>query len=95
VDLAELPPDTDRPRGKSERVEWFLASTYCSCKVANDTCTGMFYTLASCNPNGCGMPNHIRERVGELIDQGKTDAQIFAELKKSQGPLMLKQHLLP
>jgi hypothetical protein len=95
VEQAELPPDLDRPRQKAERIEWFLASTYCSCKVANDTCTGMFYTLASCNTNGCGMPNFVRDRVAKLIDKGLNDQQIFAELKKTQGPLMLKQHLLP
>jgi hypothetical protein len=95
ADLAELPPDIDRPRTKAERIDWFLASTYCTCQVANNTCTGMFYTLASCNVNACGMPNHIRDTVAEYIDQGKTDRQIWDELKKSQGPLMLKPHLLP
>src|SRR5207249_2857058 len=61
VDGAKLPPDIDRPRAtKQERIEWFLASIYCTCGVAGDRCTGHFYTLASCNPNGCGMPNHMR-----------------------------------
>jgi cytochrome c-type biogenesis protein CcmH/NrfF len=55
----------------------------------------MFYTLASCNENACGMPNHIREEVAELIDKGMTDKQIFDALKKSQGPLMARPHLLP
>ena len=45
------------PRERAERIEWFLASIYCTCKVTNDICTGDFYTLSSCNPNGCGMPN--------------------------------------
>jgi len=36
VEAAKLPPDLDRPRGKDERVEWFLASIYCSCGVAGD-----------------------------------------------------------
>jgi hypothetical protein len=95
IDASELPPDIDRPRTKEERVEWFLASTYCSCNVMGETCTGMFYTLASCNVHACGMPNHIRAKVAGLIDQGLADRQIWEELKKSQGPLMLKQHLLP
>jgi hypothetical protein len=95
IDLAELPPDIDRPRSKPERLEWFLASTYCTCAVGNNTCTGMFYTLASCNVNACGMPNHIRDTVAELIDKGMSDRQIWDELKKSQGPVMLKPHLVP
>src|SRR5262249_54387055 len=36
VDTATLPPDLDRPRSKQERIEWFLASIYCTCKVAGD-----------------------------------------------------------
>ncbi len=95
VDTAVLPPDLDRPRSKNERVEWFLASIYCTCQVKGDVCTGMFYTLASCNPNGCGMPNHARKRVGEMIDKGLTDQQIFEELLKEQGPDLLRPHLLP
>ena len=55
---------------------------YCTCGVGKDTCTGHFYTLASCNVNGCGMPAATRKRLGELIDQGLTDKQIFAELRK-------------
>ncbi len=95
LDNAELPPDIDRPRAKEERIDWFLASSYCSCGVKGDGCTGMFYTLASCNVNACGMPNHIRSKVAAFIDKGLTDRQIWDELKKTQGPLMLKQHLLP
>ena len=95
VDTAKLPPDLDRPRTKEERVEWFLASIYCSCGVAGDVCTGHFYTLASCNPNGCGMPRHMRQLVGEQIDKGLTDKQIFEVLLKEHGPDLLRQHLEP
>lgn len=95
VDASDLPPDLDRPRPKQDRVEWFLASIYCSCNVRGDRCTGMFYTLASCNTHACGMPNQMRGRIGKLIDEGMTDRQIFDVLKKEQGPLLLKQHLLP
>jgi hypothetical protein len=95
VDSAQLPPDLGRPRSKQERIEWFLASIYCTCKVKNNTCTGHFYTLASCNPNGCGMPNHMRKTLAAKIDQGLTDQQIFEELLKEQGPLLLRPHLLP
>jgi hypothetical protein len=95
VDAAKLPPDLDRPRTKEERVEWFLASVYCSCGVAGDVCTGHFYTLASCNPNACGMPRHMRQVVAEQIDKGMTDKQIFELLLREHGPDLLRQHLEP
>jgi hypothetical protein len=95
VDLATLPPDLDRARAKAERIEWFLASIYCPCGVKGDTCTGDFYTLASCNPNACGMPHHMREVIAGKIDKGLTDRQIFEELLKEQGPELLRQHLRP
>jgi hypothetical protein len=95
VEASAYPPDADRPRSKGERVEWFLASIYCACGVGHDTCTGHFYTLASCNPNGCGLPNHMRDDLRKLIDQGLTDRQIFDELVKMHGPNLTKPHLAP
>jgi hypothetical protein len=95
VDSGPYPPDIDRPRTGTERVEWFLANIYCACGVSNDVCTGHFYTLASCNPNGCGMPNRTRGSVKKMIDRGLTDRQIFDELVKEHGPLSLRPHLLP
>jgi hypothetical protein len=95
VDLAQLPPDMDRSRSKAERIEWFLASMYCPCGVSGDTCTGDFYTLASCNPNACGMPHFMRQTIAAKIDKGLTDRQIFEELLKEQGPDLLRQHLRP
>jgi hypothetical protein len=95
VDASPLPPDLDRPRSREERIEWFLASIYCTCKVKGDGCTGHFYTLASCNPNACGMPNHMRKEVAALIDKGMTDRQIFEQLLKEHGPDLVKPHLLP
>ncbi len=95
VDQADWPPDLDRPRTKAERIEWFLASIYCPCGVSGDTCTGDFYTLASCNPNACGMPQFIRQVIAGKIDKGLTDRQIFDELVKEQGPNLLRQHLKP
>jgi hypothetical protein len=92
---AQLPPDLDRPRTKAERVDWFLASIYCTCGVKGDICTGHFYTLASCNVNGCGMPNHMRQKVAGLIDKGLSDKQVFEELLKEHGPGLLRPHLLP
>jgi hypothetical protein len=93
VDTAALPPDMDRPRSKAERIEWFLASIYCTCAIGGDGCTGHFYTLASCNPNGCGMPNHLREVLAEEIKKGLTDKQIFEKLLKEHGPTLLRPHL--
>ncbi len=95
VEDSAYPPDLGRERTKDERVEWFLASIYCSCRVGKDTCTGMFYTLASCNPNGCGMPNFTRDEIRDFIAKGKTDKEIWDALLKDRGPLMLKPHLLP
>jgi len=95
LDRAMLPPDLDRPRSTSERVDWFLASVYCTCGVKGDICTGDFYTLASCNPNGCGMPNAMRKAIAEKIDKGLTDKQIFEELLRERGPDLVRQHLRP
>lgn len=95
LDNAVLPLDLDRPRSKSERIDWFLASIYCTCGIKGDNCTGHFYTLASCNPNGCGMPNVMRKALAEKIDRGLTDKQIFEELLKEQGSDLLRQHLMP
>ena len=89
------PPDIGRPRTTDERIEWFLASTYCTCKVRGDICTGHFYTLSSCNPNGCAAPNETRRQVRELIDKGLTDREIWDALLKDKGPLLLAPHLLP
>jgi hypothetical protein len=90
-----LPLDLDRPRSKGERIDWFLGSIYCTCGIKGDNCTGHFYTLASCNPNGCGMPNAMRKTLAEKIDRGLTDKQIFEELLNEQGPDLTRQHLLP
>jgi hypothetical protein len=95
VEAAVYPPDIGRERTAAERVEWFLASTYCTCGVSKDVCTGHFYTLASCNPNGCGMPSHRRDELRGMVDRGMTDRQIFDELLKEAGPLLLRPHLKP
>ncbi len=95
IDEAVLPPDIDRPRTRAERIEWFLANIYCTCKVGGNGCTGHFYTLACCNPNTCGMPNHMRKLIADRIDQGLTDRQIFQQLLKERGPTLVRPHLLP
>ena len=94
VQESDYPPDIGLKRTKEERIEWFLASIYCTCKVGNDICTGDFYTLSSCNPNGCGMPNATRKRIAEMIDKGMDDKQIFDDLRAERGPLLTKPHLL-
>jgi len=94
IQSSELPMDIGRLTLKKDRIEWFLASTYCSCKIAGDRCTGMFYSLASCNENACGMPHQIRSKVGELIDADLTDEQIWEKLIESRGPNVGNQHLL-
>ncbi len=91
----EYPPDIGRTRTKEERVDWFLASIYCSCPVKGDICTGDFYTLASCNPNGCGLPNSTRREIGKFIDKGLDDKSIWDKLRADRGPLMTKSHLEP
>ena len=95
IEASVYPPDIGRPRSKAERIDWFLASTYCTCGVSPDICTGHFYTLSSCNPNGCGMPNARRDRLGTMMDRGMTDREIFDELLKEIGPLLLRPHLKP
>lgn len=95
VEDSLYPPDMSLPRSKPERIEWFLASIYCTCGVRRDTCTGHFYTLASCNPNACAMPAMVRTILAEKIDAGLSDRQIFDDLLKEQGELLLRPHLLP
>jgi hypothetical protein len=95
VEASPLPPDLGRFTKKHDRVEWFLASIYCTCGVAGDGCTGHFYTLASCNPNACGMPNHMRKIIAQKIDKGLTDKQIFEELLKEHGTDLVRPHLMP
>jgi hypothetical protein len=95
AESSPYPPDIGRPRSKRERIEWFLASIYCTCAIDKDVCTGQFYTLASCNPNGCGMPNATRDKVGKMIDNGLSDRQIYDELLKESGALLTRPHLTP
>lgn len=94
-DQSPLPPNVDQPRTKAERIEWILASIYCTCGVDKDVCTGHFYTLASCNPNGCGLPNQTRKQLEKWIDAGMTDHQVFEKLLVERGPLLFQPHLMP
>jgi hypothetical protein len=90
-----LPSDVDRARAREDRIEWFLASIYCTCPVKGDRCTGMFYALASCNPNACGMPSAMRKQFIKKLDEGKSDRAIFEEFLKLHGPELTRPHLLP
>src|ERR1051326_7461468 len=93
VQDAQLPPDIGRRKDRQERIEWFLASIYCTCGVAGNSCTGHFYTLASCNPNSCGVPHFMRAKISKLIAAGRTGEQVLAEGVKNKSPMVLKPHL--
>ena len=95
VDEDLYPPDIDRVRTKEERIDWFLASIYCTCGVKGNVCTGHFYTLASCNVNACAAPKAARRNISQLIDQGLGNRQIWQRLYQERGPDMVRQHLLP
>jgi hypothetical protein len=91
---SNLPMDIGRRNGKSDRIDWFLSTIYCSCGIGGDRCTGMFYVQASCNVNGCGMPNEMRSFIGQQIDRGLTDEQIFDGLRAEKGTDVWRPHLL-
>ncbi len=94
VQASSLPTDIGRLQANQDRIDWLLASSYCSCGITGDKCTGMVYTLASCNVNACGMPNQIRGKAARMIDEGLTDEQIWVALTKERGPMFVRQHLL-
>ncbi len=94
IQQSTRPTDIGRLTGRQQRVDWFLRSIYCSCAVGNDRCTGMFYALASCNVNGCGGPNELARIIGERIDEGLTDVQIFDKLVAERGAEIWRPHLL-
>jgi hypothetical protein len=89
-----FPPDMGRPREGAARIEWFLSSTYCSCSIAGDGCTGMFYTLSACNAMTCGMPKRVRTFVGPLVEKGLSDREILGQMEREYGPAIWKPHLL-
>ena len=95
IENSLVPPDIDWPKTKDERIDWFLANIYCTCGIAGDTCTGHFYSLASCNPNSCAAPNATRQFIGKQIEEGRTNREIFDALLKQRGPALLRPHLLP
>ena len=94
VRASTLPTDIGRAKQKAERVEWFLQTMYCTCGIAGDRCTGMFYTLSSCNVNACGGPNEWRGVLAEQIDAGLGDREIFEKFRESRGRDFWRPHLL-
>jgi hypothetical protein len=96
VQESDFPADIARisSEDKGGRIEWFLASVYCTCNIKGDKCTGMFYSLASCNRNGCPNPNKTRTLLGKLMAEGKSDHEIFDHLHETRGPNLVKPHLL-
>jgi hypothetical protein len=91
---SRFPPDAGRAREGAARTEWFLSSTYCSCSIAGDGCTGMFYTLAACNTMNCGMPNRVRKFVAPLLEKGLSDREVLESMEKEFGPAIWRSHLL-
>jgi hypothetical protein len=93
----QSPTGLDQPRGKPERVEWLMASVYCTCGM-HDACAGHFFTLAACNSSPdhpCPLAKRTREDIGDRIDEGQSDRQIFDDLLKARGANLLRPHMLP
>ena len=94
VRKAKLPPDRGLPRTRAERIDWFLSSMYCNCTIAGNGCSGMYYTLASCNVKTCGMPRRVTGMIGPMLDKGLSDDEVFELLEKRLGKGIWKAHLL-
>ncbi len=88
------PTDIGRLDERQERLDWFLNSVYCSCGIRGDRCTGMFYVQASCNVNACGTPGELLGSIGEYIDDGLSDREIFTRLVEDRGRDIWQPHLL-
>jgi hypothetical protein len=93
----ELPAGLDQSGSKLERVEWLMSGIYCPC-LMHDACAGHFFTLAACDSGGktpCGTAKHTREEISQMIDQGRTNRQIFDKLLKDRGAQLLRPHMSP
>lgn len=93
----KLPTLLDRSQSNAERVEWVMASIYCTCGM-HDVCAGHVFTLAACDGgpgHTCGLARDTRKKVAEQIDQGQTDRQVFENLLKERGPNLARPHMLP
>jgi hypothetical protein len=97
ADDETTPPGLGKSQSKPERLEWLVSGIYCTCGM-HDGCAGHFYTLAACNPgpnDPCGTAKHTREEIANLIDNGRTDREIFEKLLKERGPKLLRPHMMP
>jgi hypothetical protein len=89
-----LPPGLGRATAPSDRIDWILASIYCTCSNRNDVCTGQLYTLSLCHPTGCPMPKYMRGKLAAWIADGKSDAEILKLIESEQGPNCHRMHLV-
>jgi hypothetical protein len=48
ADPSGYPPGLNKSQMATERVEWIMATIYCTCGM-HDACAGHFYTLAACD----------------------------------------------
>ncbi|MAS96289.1 MAG: hypothetical protein CMO55_24055 [Verrucomicrobiales bacterium] len=94
VQQSDLPTDIGRLDDEEQRIDWFLSTLYCPCGIAGDRCTGMYYTLASCNVNTCGAPNDMKAILKKYMSEGMGDVEIFEELRAQKGRDVWQPHLL-
>jgi hypothetical protein len=92
--MGDLPPGLGRATATDERIEWILASIYCTCGNSNDVCTGQLYTLSLCSPKGCPMPKFMRGKLAAWMEESKTDAEILKLIETEQGPQCHRMHLV-
>jgi hypothetical protein len=93
----QYPTGLGQSRSKPDRIEWLVSSLYCSCMM-HDACAGHLFTLAACDAAGktpCGLAKRTREVISEMIDQERTDRQIFDALLKDRGTKLLRPHMSP
>lgn len=92
-----LPAGVGNSPGKPQRIEWIMASIYCTCGM-HDGCAGHVFTLAACDAgpgHTCGLARSTRQLLGELIDSNQTDQQILDRLRNERGPNLIRPHMLP
>jgi hypothetical protein len=97
LDDEAVPPGVGKARTRAERLEWLMSGIWCTCGM-HDGCAGHFFTLAACNSgpsDPCGMAQSTRAEIARRIDDGRTDLQIFEELRKERGPNLVRPHMMP
>jgi hypothetical protein len=93
-EIGALPPGLGRKRPADERIDWILASIYCTCSNGGDVCTGQVYTLSLCDPKACPMPRATRAKLAAWIAGGLTDDAILKRIEQEQGPRCRRLHLI-